>query len=548
MDFLNRAVAQVRGLFESMTPGARITSGLLLVVVVISVGYLFLHGVSGPSAYLMDGKSFSPKELDTMEAAFAQKGLADYVRDGGRVRIPRSKQVDYMAALADANALPRDLGDVIENALRDTNPFQTRQQQEGILAAAKQRMVSQIISSMTGIETAWVMYDSQAKPGLRRDEIKKATVFVKPASNKNLDPAMANSIRRVMPWAGLDPKNVAVADLNSGKTFYGDETDGSIEFDHAIDRKRSLEQEYRTKILEILGQVPGVTVSCNVELGEERLYREEEIKHDPKPVPQQVTETSRSRSQDGSSTNGPPGYLAQGNKQMSLNNAATKSPHEEEEETQRQEYNLISSSRKEIERVPTPIKRVTASVVVPNSYFEKLWSQQNPQETGKPAKTATAADLDQIRKTETDKIRTCVAALLPQPDSGDRLELVAVTPFQDLKLEEPPLPNWHENLLNWLVQSWSTVAVIGLAFISLIMLRSMVRMAPAMPPLPAMETLAKTAEGAEEEDETPEARQAKQGKRFQGTGESLLDDLSDMVSHDPDTAANILRSWIGNVG
>ena len=40
MDFLNKAIAQLSELFRSMTPGARITAGLLLAVVVISVAVI----------------------------------------------------------------------------------------------------------------------------------------------------------------------------------------------------------------------------------------------------------------------------------------------------------------------------------------------------------------------------------------------------------------------------------------------------------------------------------------------------------------------------
>jgi flagellar M-ring protein FliF len=542
MDFLNRAFLQLRELFESMTLGSRITSALLLVVIVISLGYLFVNGVSGPNEYLMDGASFTPEQLKAMEAAFAKAGLDDYVRDSGKVRIPRNKKVAYLGALVAADAMPSEINDILTDALQSTNPFQTKAQQQGIVAAAKQRMVSQIFASMPGIENAWVMYDSHAKGNLRRDEVKRATVYVKPTGGKELDPALANSIRKVMPWADLDAKNVAVLDLNSGKTFYGDENGGTAAFDHDIERKRTLEQEYRTKIREILAHVQGVTVSCNVELAEERVYREQEIKHDPKPIPQQVMETNRSRSRDGSASNGPPGYLAQGNTPRSLSTSASKPPHEEEEESHRQEYNLVNSIHKEIERVATPIKRVTASIVVPHSWFEKLWSEQNPAEPGKPPKSPTQAELDQIRKVETEKIQLCVAGLLPKPEAGiDPAQLVTVTSFQSPKVDDLPAPPWHESALAWLAQSWTTLAVIGLAFVSLFMLRSMVRMSPAMPPLPTPLLTADTDSGAEEADGKP-------AKRFTGGGESLLDDLSELVTNDPDTAANILRSWIGNVG
>jgi flagellar biosynthesis/type III secretory pathway M-ring protein FliF/YscJ len=36
--------------------------------------------------------------------------------------------------------------------------------------------------------------------------------------------------------------------------------------------------------------------------------------------------------------------------------------------------------------------------------------------------------------------------------------------------------------------------------------------------------------------------------RFNKTGRSLRDELSDLVQEDPDAAANILKSWIGQSG
>ena len=50
MDFLNKAYAQIADLFRTMTPGARITAGLLLVVVVVSLGYLFNSQITGSGA------------------------------------------------------------------------------------------------------------------------------------------------------------------------------------------------------------------------------------------------------------------------------------------------------------------------------------------------------------------------------------------------------------------------------------------------------------------------------------------------------------------
>lgn len=88
----------------------------------------------------------------------------------------------------------------------------------------------------------------------------------------------------------------------------------------------------------------------------------------------------------------------------------------------------------------------------------------------------------------------------------------------------------------------------GLAMFSLVMLRSMARAAPAAaatpdlplpPPPPAAE---KPAETKAAETDT----KANRLKRRMGSGQSLRDELAEMVREDPDAAASILRTWIGS--
>ena len=69
---MNKALAQLTDLFRSMTPGARITAGLLLTVVVVSLAYLFNSGFSGPDTYLLGGKSFTDTEMAHIQVAFGQ--------------------------------------------------------------------------------------------------------------------------------------------------------------------------------------------------------------------------------------------------------------------------------------------------------------------------------------------------------------------------------------------------------------------------------------------------------------------------------------------
>src|SRR5690349_18657827 len=130
MDFLNKLLAQLNDLFKSMSPGARMTAGLLLVAVVVSIGYLFNYQATGADAFLLNGQSFTAQELSTMEAAFGKAGLSDYTMDGARVRISKSRQAAYLGALADSGALPAHFGDHMAQAANNPGPFTSRAQQE----------------------------------------------------------------------------------------------------------------------------------------------------------------------------------------------------------------------------------------------------------------------------------------------------------------------------------------------------------------------------------------------------------------------------------
>src|SRR4051812_39924279 len=157
MDFLSKTFAQISDLFKSMSPGARITAGMLLTVIVISLVYLFQHQSSSPDAFLMAGDPLPSAQIPAMEAAFGKAGLKEHVWEGNRLRVPKHQQATYMAALADEGALPPDLDRYLERSLTSAGPFTPRPVQLELMKAAKQTMLQTWISKMRGIEAALVM-------------------------------------------------------------------------------------------------------------------------------------------------------------------------------------------------------------------------------------------------------------------------------------------------------------------------------------------------------------------------------------------------------
>jgi flagellar M-ring protein FliF len=550
MDFLNKAFAQLADLFRSMTPGARITSALLLAVVVISLGYLFTQHSYGPSVYLMNGESFPPSLIHDMEAAFALAGLAPAEIEGTRIRVPRGQQTAYMAALADASALPRDFGDMMEKALDSGSMWMSREERRERLKIAKQQELSAIISSMKDIDTAMIFWDTDEKPGLSRERVTTASVNVRPKGLHELDDAKVATIRNTVAYAvaGLKPEDVVVTDLNSGRSFRGDSSGlGNATDDPYAARKRMYEENWKSEILTALSRVPGVTVAVNVELDPKRLHRQRKIENDPKTVPVQTIDKSRSTVREGEDPAGRPGYQA--NQPMALASTTSKASRQEEEESEQTTVNAVSGSTVEIENQGLIPQLVAVSVGVPTSYFEKVWHKLNPTDpNAQPQaapKTPTQAELDQIRQQEIANIQKAVAALLP-PAEGvpDPAQLVIVTAFQDIAPPEMPQPAMSEKAMTWLGQSWSTLGMILLVLVSLVTLRSMIRSAGVA----GQSSPASAVPAAEEKEEDEQANAAQRRlQRFQ-SGLSLKDELSTLVDEDPDAAANILRTWIGHPG
>ena len=274
-----------------------------------------------------------------------------------------------------------------------------------------------------------------------------------------------------------------------------------------------------------------------------------------------MTDETHNHSNDGSSSvGGVPGIQSnQANTKMSLSAGGaggSKGSHEESDESVRHEKNNTGGTRIEKETAGLTPKEVKVSVQVPQSYFRKVWEEQNRPEPGQPAKSPTAGDLEQIQTQKVTDIRSCVANLLPRPTGVidlthfDPTQLVKVTVFQDIKPAViPPIP-FRDGVLTWLNQYWTTLGLIALGMVSLVMLRSMVRAIPEASAAAgtnsrAVALSADTAVQSEPEDAAEEPAVPAKTRRFAVAGGSLTDDLSELVSTDPDTAANILRNWIG---
>ncbi len=189
------------------------------------------------------------------------------------------------------------------------------------------------------------------------------------------------------------------------------------------------------------------------------------------------------------------------------------------------------------------------------SYFVKVWQQQNPGANGAAPRQPTQVELGDFVSKQTTTLTTHIAKLLPprnieNPDR-DPIGDVSVHTFQDFPTAELAGPSFADSALGWLGNHWSTLGTGFFGLVSLLMLRSLVKAIP----VPEARTTTEETDAAETATPAAPGEPAavaadgstpKKLLRRAKSGTSLRDELAEIVKEDPDTAASILKSWIGN--
>ncbi len=171
-----------------------------------------------------------------------------------------------------------------------------------------------------------------------------------------------------------------------------------------------------------------------------------------------------------------------------------------------------------------------------------MWRQEKAEnESSEPPKPI--APLEQITEREKTNITEIVAGAIPLPEgqTGGKPR-VTVNSFALLPPPQPLTLPVTDKTLGWLGRNWTTVALLGLVAFGLVMLRSIARSASA--PQVAAPVVAPPDMGRPE----PVIEATRKAIRREPATESLRDELTSMVREDPETAASVIRGWIGSTG
>ncbi|MES1212984.1 MAG: hypothetical protein ABUL64_00220 [Singulisphaera sp.] len=511
MDLLARAYRQCLELVQGMSYRARIAAALSALVVLTCFAYLGSRELAADTVYLLGGQELSASELTAMQGALGKAKLNDFVLDGNRLRVPRAQQAVYLGALADADALPQTLTDIFSAATDKATWFTSRQQQLDQARIAKKKGLALMLRGMQGVENVDVDFDKEEPRGLRRDRIATAFVALKLRAGQTLDEERAAFFQRTVAAAlNMAPHEVTVADKANLVVFGGRGTAAAGD-DQYRDLKRKYQADYEENIRKALAYVPGITVSADVELDREVRREERRVDFDAN---QPANLAPRSRAV-----------------------LAKESSHADE--------TLGTQHQTTVEIAGLTPKRVAISVGVPSSYFENVFRQRRAGANATDSDKPPAAELAQLQSEEIARIRQHVAGLIPTIGAGEK-PAITVTPFSTLAEPELPQPTITTLVVSWLLESWTTLAAILAALVGLFALRALLRDVvqggAKQRESQASQTIAHRP-GAP----APSERFRTEFEHQRTPGRSMRDEVAELVRQDPAAAANILRTWIGNV-
>ena len=570
MEYFNNLFAQIRDLFSGMTPGSRIIAGLLLAVLVISLAMLvagtggFGSSASGSDVLLYDGYIFKGVEQRAADAAFAAAKLKDYDFKAGRLYVPAKKKFDYIACLAEANVIKESDAE-LDKLISGITALDSQLTANSKVFHGAQRRLADTIKRWSNIENATVEayeYIGRAEGRFDKTKIRTATVTVWPTTSgplpDKLISAITGTVKRGL--AISDIKNITITNGNTGEAYPGTE-------ENLIGGEKTLAGEIRkhtehweSVIRDALAYIPGARVKVGVDVEPIEKSTRLVVRHDPPSSAVHERTQTTNFQRDDERRQGRPGYVAQANTPLNLDMArGISSTGKQREETSNEERtNALQGQERNLVDSPFPLRRVTASINVPQSYFRTVWQLRNkPAADSGTAEAAEPTDAEiQLIKTEViNDIKLNVANLLyayRDPLDPDPTHGVEVIAYDDIQIAPPASPSFGEQVTIFLSEQWQTLGLLGLVLGGLLVLWSISR--PAKPePIVIYEAPEIPAEVLEERyapttaEEEEEIERQRSLNSFDKSMRSLQEEVAELVEENPDAAAAVLRQWIGTV-
>lgn len=482
-------------------------------LVVLQVGNL---NQNAPMCALINDCNLNNSDLHRMQIALSQSGLTEFRLTENRLLVPTDQHAIYLQAIADKNAIPKELRDS-EDAGPSLNPFLSRSQQLALERAAKKRQIRDMVVRLPFVDQAWFEMDQTDSHSAFGQAKQSAVISIRTPQSQPLVNQHVDTVKRMIGGAvaGLAPQDIVVIDLESGYA-HQEATDPAtlrkIQFQH---RASEQQRHYEMKIRETLKDYPGITVQVHVAPADSSDKMTSTQRPELRPA-EPTPPTTGSHQQAGANT------------KISLADFEQAAPAS----NQRASTAVDLVSHDQMPVIESRDSDVSVSIDVPQKLVFELFGKPSID----PAKLRDQAEFqnemanDVQRKFEQlqSEIIQKVRPILPTSVFRDR----AAYPIS-VNLIRQPFPTetqWLEQAKQLASQHWPSamVLIVGLMLLSIVTKNPQ----PQLPP--------NTSDDAIIDDVLAFESPANESRLDKNTEARL----SNLIEKDPDAAAKIIEAWI----
>lgn len=552
MDLLKTQLERIQKQLAGLSASQKMLVASLAAIMVITVVWWGKYAGEAEMVPLLN-QSFSANDLGPIQDRLTAKGVS-FTINADKILVPADRRMEILSDLTYARVMPHNMQAGFDEIVKEMSPFDSNEKQQKIWNHGKEATLSQLISEWPGVARADVIIDATNEVRVEGSVEPSATVNITTQDGRNAPQKMIDAAADAVSGAvaGLKPGRIKVVVNGYAKRTHGANdtiTNGSDQLE-LVQQNEAWDED---KVRNSFGDIPNILVAVTVKLNTATVQSE---KHDADPkksfakVTQSDTETDQT---NGPAAGGEAGTVS--NLGLSINGGGTPGGVTQTHEKTEEKSQLIISDEHTITSTPAgDAPPVSATVRFPLSHFVKDFQWQ----TGS-AQTPTSAQLQPIIDKELTDYRQMVANCLGMA-AADKISVYAyVDTFPSLST--PPVASAGAAGLSLMVGGHAKEIALGtLAVMSLFMASMMVRKA-APTPLPAAAVAMATSDraGIAGNASMAIAGEMVAGEAVEGEGHlegmeltddtvkagRMVDQVSTLVREDPDTAAALVKRWMG---
>ena len=546
MEFLKAQITRIQEQLAGLSATQKMLVVSLLTIMVMTLLW-WAHWAAEPEMSPLLDQSLSQDELGQISTSLQSQAIP-YKMVGDKVYVPADRKLEVLAVLGYSQALPRNFDQGFDEMIKQMNMLDSPDKTDKMFLEERQRMLASILRRFPGVQDAAVVIDPTTERRLDGNDVQPvATVMVttprnSTVANRQLAQAVAGTVSGAQ--AGLLRSNIHVT-IDGVPFVIKDPTDdGMGSGDEGVELQKQWEDHYREKILQdalqdIHGAIVGVTVKVDTS---QTVTTTHAI--DPKQVVSIPTHTQETTDDQNAAPAAQQEVGAVPNTELSLPSAGGGGGGSNSTSDQTEFETDHFKKEEVVKQGPGGATLLAASVRIPRTYFIQAYKNENG---GKDPDDPAA--LTAYMNAELLQIRGAIKGCAPVP-SDDALY---VGSYSDVMPPEAPIDQQaavSSPLTGAVGRHGKEIGVGLLAVLSLFMVSMMVR--KGVPAAATVEVMNSGDEPTLNGNESIVGQASENANSLDGMeldpetvkAQQMLDQVQQMVTANPDSAANLVKRWL----